>query len=189
MLVEAIAKAKSWDRDALGILYDASYDRVYRMLFHRTLDVAFTEDIISDVYMKVVKGIRKFEGWSEGEYFSWILRIAYTTLIDALRHERSIDSLDGIEWELSESLDFAEIVDHKEKLTEVLSYMDTLPERDRMIVTLRIWDDLSYDEISSITWESISNSKKIISRSLEKIAANVSPLALISFLTAHVFMR
>ena len=49
------------DKDALGILYDASYDQVYRMLFHRTLDTAFTEDLISDVYMKVMKGIRKFQ--------------------------------------------------------------------------------------------------------------------------------
>ena len=186
MLVEAIAKAKSWDREALGALYDASYDRVYRMLFHRTLDVAFTEDIISEVYMKVVKGIEKFAGSTEGEYFSWILRIAYTTLIDTLRHEKPIDSLDDIEWEPSESLDFAKGVDQREKLREVLTYMESLSERDRMVLTLRIWDDLSYDQIRDITGESVSSAKKIVSRSLAKIAANVSPLALTVFLSLHV---
>ena len=64
--------------------------------------------------------------------------------------------------------------------------MEAFSERDRMILSMRIWDDLSYDEISLITGESVANSKKIVSRSLEKIAANVSPLAFTVFLLAHV---
>ena len=188
-LTDAIIQAKSWDKDALGILYDASYDQVYRMLFHRTLDTAFTEDLISDVYMKVMKGIRKFQWATEGEYFSWILRIAYTTLIDGLRHARPVECLDDIEWEPSISTDTGKEVDHRDTLSQVLEYMDTFSERDRTILTMRIWDDLSYEEIAGISGESVSNSKKIVSRCLEKISANVSSLGLISFLTAHVFIR
>ncbi len=187
-LTDAIEKAKSSDRVAIGMLYDASYDRVYRMIFHRTLDTAFTEDVISTVYMKMMRSITKFRGKSEGEFFSWILSIAYTTLIDALRHEDPITSLDDIEWEPGFEKDHTDI-DRNDKITEILEYMKNFSERDRMIVTLRIWDDLSYDEIADITGESVVNAKKIVSRSLSKIAANISPLAFTLFLTLHVWTR
>jgi DNA-directed RNA polymerase specialized sigma24 family protein len=67
--------------------------------------------------------------------------------------------------------------------------MTTLRARDRQIVMMRIWDDLSYDEIASITWESVSNSKKIVSRTLQKISANVSVLSLIIVFSLHAFTK
>ncbi len=189
MLLDIIARAKSWDHQAFGELYDISYDRIYRMIFHRTLDDAFTEDIISEVYMKAMKSIWKLRGNSEWEFFSWLQRIAYTTLIDTLRRERPIESFDILEWEPTHHENFGENLDNKDTLEKVLSYMDTIPERDRMILTLRIWDDLSYDEISQITGESLSNAKKIVSRTLEKIAANISELIVFSLLLQYVIQK
>lgn len=67
-------------------------------------------------------------------------------------------------------------MDNKSKLEEVLSYMDTLSEKEQAILRLRIWDELSYQEIADITGESVDNAKKIVSRSLAKISANVEYL-------------
>ena len=187
MLESAIAQAKSGDMSAFGDLYDASYEQIYRMIFHRTLDDVFTEDIISLVYMKALKQIKNLKWSSEWEYFAWLRRIAYTTLIDSLRWQKPTDSLEDIEWEIWYSLDISQDIDHKNMIEKVLGYMDTFSERDRMILTLRIWDDLSYEEIREITWESVSNSKKIVSRSLAKIAANVEQFALLTLLLNHVF--
>ncbi len=189
MFLDIITRAKSGDHQAFGDLYDLSYDKVYRMIFHRTLDDAFTEDVISEVYMKAMKSISKLKWESEWEFFSWIQRIAYTTLIDTLRKERPVESLDTIEWEVGHHENFAANLDNKNTLEKVLSYMDTIPERDRMILTLRIWDDLSYDEISQITGESLSNAKKIVSRTLEKIAANVSEILIFSILLQYVIQK
>jgi DNA-directed RNA polymerase specialized sigma24 family protein len=67
--------------------------------------------------------------------------------------------------------------------------MDTLSLRDRNIVMMRIWDDMSYEDISRITGESVANSKKIVSRTLEKIAANVSVSAFILLILPHVLTK
>ena len=64
--------------------------------------------------------------------------------------------------------------------------MKILPERDRAIITMRIWDDLSYEEIAKISGESLSNAKKIVSRGLEKISANVSYCIIFSLILAYV---
>ena len=80
-------------------------------------------------------------------------------------------------------------IDNKTKLEEVIQYLGTLSERERIILTYRIWDDLSYDEISAITGESVDNCKKIVSRTLGKIAANVTPLTFITLLLSYGINR
>ncbi len=184
MLLDTLEKAKTWDIKAFGHLYDISYDRVYRYIFHRTLDTIRTEDIVSEVYAKCLKGIKKFRGTTEGEYYSWIYHICYTTIIDDMRGDIWVDSLEDITWEPAYS-DYQGI-DARDKLAEVIEYMKTLSEKERSILTMRIWDDLSYAEIAAITLESESSLRKIISRTLIKISSNVSPLGLLIFLTFYV---
>lgn len=185
MLVDTLAQAKTWDTKAFGALYDASYDRVYRYIFHRTLDTIQTEDIISEVYEKVMRSMTKFRGSTEWEYYSWIYHICYTTIIDYSRADIWVDSLEDISWE--PYYDASDDIDARDKLVEVLEYMKTLSEKERTILTMRIWDDLSYAEISLITGESEANIRKIVSRTLAKIASNVSALSLIIFLLSHVY--
>ena len=73
-------------------------------------------------------------------------------------------------------------IDNQSKLEEVLNFMNTLSERDRLILSMRVWDELSYEEIAAITDESVANCKQIVSRSLAKISANVSYLFMFSIL-------
>lgn len=150
------------------------------MIYHRTLDTSLTEDIVSEVFMKAFKTITNFRGNTEGEYFSWILRIAYTTMIDALRKDESHESVEDNDEALGYSTDHADDIDNRAKLTEVTTFIKTLTEREQTILTLRIWDELSYEEISAITGESVANAKQIVSRSLAKIGANVAHILLIT---------
>ncbi|MFZ2256387.1 MAG: sigma factor-like helix-turn-helix DNA-binding protein [Patescibacteria group bacterium] len=81
-------------------------------------------------------------------------------------------------------------IDDRDKLREVLNYINTaLSERDKNIVMMRIWDDMSYEDISRITGESVSNSKKIVSRTLQKISANVSAFCLLALVLQHVITK
>ena len=187
MLSGTIEQAKTWDMSAFGTLYDNSYDRVYRYIFHRTLDTTLTEDIISEVFMKALKHIKKFRWESEGEYYAWIFQIAYTTIIDTSRKDIGIDSLEEITWEPRYDEEKNKNIDIKDKLIEVIEYMKTLSQKERTIVTMRIWDDLSYEEIALITKESEINIRKIISRTLTKITSNISVLSLLLLIGNHVW--
>lgn len=118
-----------------------------------------------------------------------MLRIAYTHLVDTMRARKDDSSLDDMTHDPGYELSHAEDIDNKNSLEEVLSFMETLPERDRMIFTLRIWDDCSYEEISVITGEKVDNCKKIVSRTLAKISANVTHMFIISFILSYVSHR
>ncbi len=64
----------------------------------------------------------------------------------------------------------------------MLGYLDTLGPPTRDIILMAIWDDLKYSEIALITGLSLANIKKIISRTLPKIAANVTAVLPVFFL-------
>ena len=185
----ALDRIRSGDMEAFWILYDISCDRVYASIFHRTLDVALSEDIVSQVYYKALKTIKNFRGNTEGEFFSWILRIGYTTMIDHLRKNDGVTSLDEIDFEPGYNDSNLDNIDNRTKIEEILAFMDTLSERERIILTYRIWDDMSYAEISDITWESVDNCKKIVSRTLEKIGSNITPLTLLTIILSYGINR
>ncbi len=186
MILESLSRFRAGNQAAFSDIYDASYDTVYRFVYHRTLDTHLTEDIISNIYMKVLIKIDTLRATSEWEFFSWILRIAYTTLIDTLRGQKSTDSLEDMLHEPGYEKYHASDIDNTTKLEEVLAFMKTLSERDQMILSMRIWDDLSYEKISSITGESVANAKQIVSRSLAKISANISYIFIFLFLLSRL---
>ena len=172
-----LKRAQNRDEQAFAELYEMSVDRVYCFVYNRTLDTVLAEDVVSDVYMKLLRKLTTIQAKTEGEFFSWIFRVAYTTMIDAIRLRPDDASLDGTEAVGRES-SHATDIDNKTRLGEVEKFLETLSERDRSILVMRIWDDMSYEEISAITGESVSNAKKIVSRTLQKISANVASFLL-----------
>lgn len=67
-------------------------------------------------------------------------------------------------------------------LENILKYLDTLPLEQKNILIMRIWDDLSYKEIAEITGKNVDACKKIVSRLVTQIAANVTFLFFIVFI-------
>ncbi len=67
-------------------------------------------------------------------------------------------------------------------LEGVLTYLDTLPKEQKSIIIMRVWDDLSYKEIAEITGKSVDACKKMVSRIMAQIAANVTFLFFLVFI-------
>jgi DNA-directed RNA polymerase specialized sigma24 family protein len=65
MISSSLERVKNGDLEAFSTLYDFSYNRVYASIFHRTLDVSLTEDIVSEVYMKAIKNLKTLKAQSE----------------------------------------------------------------------------------------------------------------------------
>jgi DNA-directed RNA polymerase specialized sigma24 family protein len=65
--------------------------------------------------------------------------------------------------------DFAQELDNKDKIREIFNFFETLNAKHKQILIMRIWDDLSFKEISELTWESVDNCKKIVSRTMIKL--------------------
>jgi RNA polymerase sigma-70 factor (ECF subfamily) len=68
---------------AFGLLYDKHVDAVYRYVYYRVRDDAEAEDLTSDVFMKALRAIPKYE--PRQAFLAWLYRIARNTVIDKVR--------------------------------------------------------------------------------------------------------
>ena len=146
------------------------------------MDDITTEDIVSDVFFKALKHIESFSWSTEQELSAWIYRIAYNSVIDFYRARKEYDDLELIEETYGVSTDYTGRIDDHMSLEKILVYLDTLPKEQKDIMIMRIWDDLSYKEISAITGKSVDASKKMVSRIMAQIVANVTFLFFLVFI-------
>lgn len=153
-------------------LYDSYIDKIYKYVYLKTFDMATAEDITSDVFYSALNSIMKFDTESSWTFQSWLYTIASNKVKDFYKSNKHDVSLEDF-LEESYSEDFAKKVDDKQKIDDVLTFLSGMKEDQKEIVLLRIWHDLSYQEISEMTGKTLDNCKKIVSRTLKNISANL----------------
>jgi RNA polymerase sigma-70 factor, ECF subfamily len=76
-------RAGSGEAEAFGVLYDRYVDAVYRYVFYRVRNEAEAEDVTSDVFMRALRAIPKYE--PRQAFLAWLYRIARNAVIDRSR--------------------------------------------------------------------------------------------------------
>jgi len=171
---------QAWDYSWFEALYEKYIDVIYGFILRKTSNSDVAEDICSEVWIKVLRSLEFFWEKDNANFKSWIYTIAQNTVIDYYRTRKQDISVEDIAqpW-ISEN--FTEVIDAKSKLEQVTKYMSTLKPIEREIVTLRIWDDLSYKHIAKILERKEDACKKTFSRALKKITWNISAFVLLLF--------
>lgn len=82
-----IARAKSGEAAAFGLLYDRYVEAVYRYIFYRVRDTAEAEDITSDVFMRALRAMPRYE--PRQALLAWLYRIARNAVVDGSRRKRT----------------------------------------------------------------------------------------------------
>jgi len=76
-------RAGSGEVEAFGVLYDRYVDAVYRYVFYRVRNEAEAEDVTSEVFMRALRAIPKYE--PRQAFLAWLYRIARNAVIDRSR--------------------------------------------------------------------------------------------------------
>lgn len=166
----AIARCQHGQLDEFSVLYDLYFHKIYSFVFYKTFHKETTEDITSKTFLKALDNIKKFDQ-SKGAFSSWLYVIAKRTIIDHYRTTK--DSYDIFDcWDISSKDDVFENVANKEQLENIKKYLKNLNPEKRNLVIMRIWQELSYEEISCITGKSQASLKMMFSRVMGKIRNN-----------------
>jgi RNA polymerase sigma-70 factor (ECF subfamily) len=80
-------RASSGEAEAFGVLYDRYVDQVYRYVFYRVRNEAEAEDVTSDVFMRALRAIPKYE--PRQAFLAWLYRIARNAVIDRSRRQKA----------------------------------------------------------------------------------------------------
>ena len=180
---DVLKKCQSGNSEAFGLLYEVYADKIYRFLFYRVFSREIAEDLTSKTFMKALESICSYDS-KKGVFGAWLYRIARNVFIDHYRAEHSTVDIEEI-FSLGEEDHLFEQSDAKEQLKKAWDYLQTLPNEQRNVVIMRVWDGLSYREIAEIIGKSEGNCKVIFSRTIAKIQKEM-PLV-ITFFSLYLF--
>ncbi len=113
-----------------------------------------SSDVVQESMLKVFQGFSEFRGETVGEFRAWLAQIVEHRAVDAVRHFRAKKRDVSCELPLnhdptsSSDLTGSQIASSREEELRLLKAIDRLPEKLKQIVTLRYYEQLSFEEIS-----------------------------------------
>ena len=135
-------------------------DRVYRYVYSKLKDSQLSNDVFQDTFVKVVNTIKLGNYNEEGKFLPWCMRIAHNLVIDHFRRQSKMrmisetspfDSSYSIFHKIDSGEDnYLESKTKEELENQMVSLIDYLPEVQKEIIRLRIFQDLSFKEIAEL---------------------------------------
>jgi RNA polymerase sigma factor (sigma-70 family) len=159
---ELIAQYRGGSEAAFEKLVNKYSPRVYTTIYLIVKDQGVAEDLLQDVFVKVVQTLSSDGYNEEGKFQPWLMRIAHNLAIDYFRKRKRYPTIvmeDGAN--LFNTLKFAEETIEDIKVKEdtvdlVRKLIDELPETQKQVLIMRHYMDLSFQEIAEQTGVSIN---------------------------------
>lgn len=129
------------------------------------------DDLLQEVFVKVWKALPSFRGDSDA--FTWLWRIATNETISFIRKARvrAALSFSRVDAEAERIADPNPYFDGDKALRQLRKAIAALPDKQRLVFTMRYYEELSYEQISAITGTSVGALKTSYHIAYEKIKA------------------
>lgn len=147
---ELLERVRAGDAAARDALVREHLDDVYRAALRVLGDPELAADAAQDAFVNAMRGLDRFRG--ESSLRTWLLRIAVNSArsIGRRRTRRREIGLDGAREMAVDGADAAQRALVADEGARVRQALARLPEKQRLCVSLRIQDDLSYADIGRI---------------------------------------
>jgi len=152
----------SGDEKALEILIKRHNQRITSFIYSKVMDRDIAEDIFQDTFIKVIKTLKKGNYSEEGKFLPWVMRIAHNLIIDYFRRNKRLPKFEGsddfnIFSVISDDKLNAEKQIIKDQIDSNLELLiEELPDDQKEVLIMRIYQDMSFKEISENTGVSIN---------------------------------
>jgi len=150
---QVVKLAQQGDTEAFSILVRNYQNRVFGLAVNIVYNHETADDLAQEIFMKAYQALPRFR--AESEFGTWLYQIALNHIRDYLRKhkkEKNALPLDEIPEPSGEkreiSLELAENQEEERRKRLITEKMEEMPEKYRLILSLRDIQGLSYDEIS-----------------------------------------
>jgi len=166
-----IARVIGQDEEAFASLYDALVGRVFGLALKITGCVQMAEEVAEDTFWQVWRQAPRFDP-DRGTALAWVMTIARSRALDALRAKTPTESLDDMEAllaSLTDGDDPAESAQARQEAVRLHGALASLDAVPRQLVALAFFRGLSHEEIAEQTNLPLGTVKSQIRRALLKL--------------------
>jgi RNA polymerase sigma-70 factor (ECF subfamily) len=144
---ELVQRVRKGDEQAMNLLVDRHHGVVFRTCAAILSDEDLAADASQNSFLKAFRAIERFRG--EAAFRTWLLAIAGNEARGLLRKvkRRREDRLEDLDVLPAVGNDPSVEVTLRSEVERVREVLADLPERQRLSVTLRIFEGLSFREI------------------------------------------
>ena len=159
---ELISLYVNGDESALKTLIQRHEKRVFSYILLSVKNRELAEDIFQDTFIKVINTLRSGNYHEEGKFVQWVMRIANNLKIDYFRKMQRMPAFEtNGEFDIFDIIYGSEPSVEQKMITEQLyaeiaEMVKLLPDEQREVLEMRIYQDISFKDIAEMTDVSIN---------------------------------
>lgn len=125
-------------------------ERLYWHIRRLVVDHEDANDVLQNVFIRVWNGLQNFK--EESQLYTWLYRIATNESLTFIEQQkkRSAVSLSDVESGLSNKIRSDSHFDSKKLEWKLQLAIQQLPEKQRVVFTLRYYEEMPYEEMSRV---------------------------------------
>jgi RNA polymerase sigma-70 factor (ECF subfamily) len=174
-----MARLARGDKDALAPLVERHYRRLYRIALGYLRQREDALDVVQEAFVKVFQAASRWDGSADAG--PWLSRVTVNLSIDRWRRNKRRGQTFS---PLAEGDHFEVLADtrpapdsgvaSRESGERLRAALSTLPERQRAVVVLRHYQELSLEEIATTLGMSLGTVKSSLHRALHRMRASLT---------------
>lgn len=149
---ELIARAQEGDSHSFDLLVRRYQRKIYFLAYRMVKNHDAADDVAQETFIKAYFAIRSFRiGYS---FYTWLYRICMNLSINFLKRQKFVIPESQFEEQVSPLEKEASGVDPssqfalKEMESKIEKAIDSLPSKYKAVLVLRLYEDMSYEEIA-----------------------------------------
>ena len=160
---ELIERYQDGDVHSFELLIGRYQKQVYSYILTLVKDKQLADDVFQDTFVKVIQTIKSKGYKDDGRFVQFAMRIAHNLVIDHFRKENRIPTVESSSEDYN-YIDNVPITDHSVEQGMIIDQVHSdlhrmiafLPDEQREVLRMRIFDDMSFKDIADITNVSIN---------------------------------
>ncbi len=150
------------NENALAILIKRHQSKIFGFIYSKVGDIDLADDIFQDTFIKVIRTLKSNAYNEEGKFLPWVMRIAHNLIVDYFRRNKKMPlyreteefSIFSIMTDDTLTIENKLISDQVAK--DLRQLVDELPADQKEVLMMRLYQDMSFKEISEATGVSIN---------------------------------
>lgn len=169
-----VERAVAGDEPAFAELVARYQTAVFNLAYRMLGDAGDAEDAAQEVFLRIYRRLATYD--PNHRFSTWVLSIASHYCIDLLRRKKPwLVPLENISnWMRARSRGPEATALAREQQDTVRTLLAKLPEHYRLVLLLRYWHDLGYEEIAEVVDLPVSTIKARLHRARNALAALVN---------------